>query len=447
MHTHSLCAEIVSLCAEIDRKEYRLIELIRELDRSRPWRHDEIPSCAHWLNRYCGLDLVTAREKIRIARALPGLPAIKEAFRLGEISYSKVRSLTRVADFLNEKELLETAKSCSATHLAQRVKMLRQAERLQESKTAFDAYRKRSFTCHYDESGNLYFEGRLPADVGALLVQALDRATDWLFHDQARYRKRKRTDEGNVMDLSPEVRSADALAVLAERFLADPPLAEDGLNTADRYQVTVHAPAGALSDNAVLDPDDPPQVEDGPVLATETVRRLTCDGAIVRMLESGDGEPLDVGRKTRVIPPALRRAVKRRDKSCRYPDCLHARFTQVHHIEHWADGGKTCLSNLVLLCRHHHRLLHEGRYYIVKDGIHFMFFRPDGTEIDPGRETPLRAMCARASMRMHPAQRLPYPEGWSEFLAKTNPAAWYELAAHSPPRQQEREGERDEVPF
>ena len=71
MHTQSLCAEIVSLCAEIDRQEYRLIELIRELDRSRPWQHDEIPSCAHWLNRYCGLDLVTAREKIRIARALP----------------------------------------------------------------------------------------------------------------------------------------------------------------------------------------------------------------------------------------------------------------------------------------------------------------------------------------------------------------------------------------
>ena len=106
--------------------------------------------------------------------------------------------------------------------------------------------------------------------------------------------------------------------------------------------MTVHASAETLSDNAVLDPDDPPQVEDGPVLATETVRRLTCDGAIVRILETGDGEPLDVGRKTRVIPPALRRAVKRRDKSCRYPDCLHARFTQVHHIEHWADGGKTC---------------------------------------------------------------------------------------------------------
>ena len=87
--TASLCAEIVALCADIHRAECRLIELIRELDRSRPWRHDEIPSCAHWLNVHCGLDLVTAREKVRIAHALPGLPLIREAFRMGELSYSK----------------------------------------------------------------------------------------------------------------------------------------------------------------------------------------------------------------------------------------------------------------------------------------------------------------------------------------------------------------------
>jgi hypothetical protein len=275
MHTAAVCAEIMSLCADIHRAEYRLIELIRELDRSRPWRQDEIPSCAHWLNLHCGLDLVTAREKVRIAQALPGLPLIKEAFRSGELSYSKVRAITRVADFLNERELVEMAKSGTAAHVAQCVKTLRQAERLQESKVAFDAYRKRSFTCHYDASGNLYFEGRLPADLGALLMQALDRATDWLFHDQERYRQRKLPDEALVMDMPPEVRRADALAVLAERFLAEPPAAEDGLNTSDRYQVTVHASAEALSDNAVLDPDDPPQVEDGPVLAAETVRRLT----------------------------------------------------------------------------------------------------------------------------------------------------------------------------
>jgi hypothetical protein len=163
-------------------------------------------------------------------------------------------------------------------------------------------------------------------------------------------------------------------------------------------------------------------------LANESVRRLTCDGALVRILETGTSEPLDVGRKTRVISPALRRAVKRRDKSCRYPNCLHARFTQVHHLEHWADGGKTCLSNLVLLCRHHHRLLHEGRYYIVKDGAHFLFCRGDGTEIPAGRETPLWALCARADMRLSPASRLPWPEPWRDILAQTAPTVLREIA-------------------
>ena len=98
--------------------EFRLIELVFELDRSRPWRDQEIPSCAHWLNVYCGLDLVTAREKVRIAHALPKLPLIREAFRLGEISYSKVRAITRVAEWHNEAELVEMAKAHTAAHVA-----------------------------------------------------------------------------------------------------------------------------------------------------------------------------------------------------------------------------------------------------------------------------------------------------------------------------------------
>ncbi len=98
MCTPSLTAEIVALCSEMQRTEYRLLELIRELDAQRPWRHEELPSCAHWLNVHCGIDLVTAREKIRIAHALPELPAIQAAFRDGELSYSKVRAITRVAD-------------------------------------------------------------------------------------------------------------------------------------------------------------------------------------------------------------------------------------------------------------------------------------------------------------------------------------------------------------
>ena len=400
MCTRSLCAEIVLLCSEIQRAEYRLLELIARLDSQRQWRHEEMPSCAHWLNVHCGLDLVTAREKVRIARALPELPLVREAFESGEISYSKVRAITRVADWRNEVELVDIAKANTAAHVAKIVKGMRQVERLKESKAAFDAYRRRTFECHTDEDGSLVFEGRLPAEQGVLLLLALDRAMDWLFNGQPN-RMKQRHDETRVEDMPQDVRGADALAILAEQFLSDPPNAEDGINTADRYQLTVHAPAEALPEFGEIEVDDPPQIEDGPVLATETVRRIACDSAPVRILESGDGEPLDIGRKTRVIPPSMQRALKRRDRGCRFPGCCNTRFVDGHHIKHWADGGATRLGNLVLLCRHHHRLLHEGGYYVVKDGAHFIFCRGDGELIPSRNETPLAALIERAA-RAHP---------------------------------------------
>jgi HNH endonuclease/Domain of unknown function (DUF222) len=157
---------------------------------------------------------------------------------------------------------------------------------------------------------------------------------------------------------------------------------DEGLNTADRFQVTIHASAESLSEFGEIDPDDPPQIEDGPVLATETVRRLACDSALVRILTTGSGEVLDVGRKSRVIPPAIRRGLKVRDRGCRFPGCPNTRFVDAHHITHWADGGATHLDNLVLLCRHHHRLLHEGGYYVVRDGPRFIFCRGDGELVE-----------------------------------------------------------------
>lgn len=176
-------------------------------------------------------------------------------------------------------------------------------------------------------------------------------------------------------------RRADALGVLAERFLAVAPEGDGSLQTADRFLLTVHASAQSLPSRAQVDPSDPPSLEHGPVLATETVRRIGCDAALVRILESGDGEPLDVGRKTRVIPPALRRALKRRDGGCRFPGCTHTKFVDGHHIVHWADGGATSLENLVTVCRHHHRLLHEGGYAVAKHGAAFRFYRGDGLQV------------------------------------------------------------------
>ena len=103
-------------------------------------------------------------------------------------------------------------------------------------------------------------------------------------------------------------------------------------------------------------------LEGGPHVTAVTSRRLACDGAIVALLEDRKGIPLSIGRKSRTIPPGMRRALTARDGGCRVPGCTHTKFVDGHHIRHWADGGETSLDNLVLLCRHHHRLVHEGGF-------------------------------------------------------------------------------------
>jgi 5-methylcytosine-specific restriction endonuclease McrA len=136
--------------------------------------------------------------------------------------------------------------------------------------------------------------------------------------------------------------NAEALVGVAEAALAHE---GEGRPGGERYQVVVHADEAAFS----FDGDGGCQLEDGSALAPETVRRLACDASLVRN-----------GRRRRTIPPATRRALRARDRGCRFPGCENRRFLDAHHVHHWARGGPTALANLVLLCRSHHRLVHEG---------------------------------------------------------------------------------------
>ncbi len=160
---------------------------------------------------------------------------------------------------------------------------------------------------------------------------------------------------------------------MADTLLSNEPDARGG----ERYQVVVHVDTAALRDAEAGS-----QLADGTPLPAETARRLACDAAIVPLIERA-GKPLSVGRKTRSVPPALRRALASRDRGCRFPGCTNHRTVDAHHIEHWAHGGATSLENLVQLCRHHHRLLHEGGYTVTKAGARFVFRRPDGRQIRP----------------------------------------------------------------
>ncbi|MEP6545864.1 MAG: DUF222 domain-containing protein [Gammaproteobacteria bacterium] len=386
-------AQITELAGQLNAANYRWLTLIAEYDRRKGWADGKLPSCAHWLNFKCGLNLGAAREKVRVAHALIGLPKIAASMARGELSYSKVRALTRVACEATEQNLLMIALHGTAHHVERLVSGFRRAMDAQELSREAEQHAHRSVSYCHAEDGSLIVKCRLPAEAGAMLIEALEAAMETIPDREIS------ADVEEERSISYTARRADALAVLAENFLA---AKDTSSTTADRFQVVVHVDAETLQHDAA----GRCEIENGPSIAAETARRLSCDSGLLRILENEHGEPLDVGRKTRSIPPAIRRALNSRDGGCRFPGCTHRRYVDAHHIEHWADGGETKLSNLVTLCRLHHRLVHEGEISIetLPDGSR-RFLHPDGRPFEVVR-------CTEAS-----------PDDWEDFDVEPNAAA------------------------
>ena len=174
----ALETEITELCAHINAASYRLLQLVAELDDEAPWGAWGLTSCAHWLNWRCGIGMNAAREKIRVAHALKPLPCISAAFASGELSFSKVRAVTRIADPENEKELLDLARYATAAQVEKLVRAYRRVGRLEERECATAQHASRELTYCHDDDGCLVIRARLPADEGAVVLQALNAAMD-----------------------------------------------------------------------------------------------------------------------------------------------------------------------------------------------------------------------------------------------------------------------------
>ncbi len=351
--------EIATLAAHIHAATYRFLEMIARFDRLGGWQAGGHRSCACWLAYRTGLDAGTAREHVRVARALEALPLTSRAMSRGELSFSQTRALTRVAAVDTEADLLELAVGCTTAQLERVVRAYRMGSRKEEADRERERHESRTLSVFPDFDGMYVVKGRLDPEVGALLMRAVDAASDALY--------RERTEDARPdSDRQAARRRADALGLLAERALAAGFAGRDGGrdgcdrsvsgSRAERYQVALHVEAETLA--AEGDPGRS-ELEDGTRVSAETSRRLSCDAGLVRVTQDSDGSVLDVGRRTRTIPPALRRALEVRDRGCRFSGC-GLRFTDAHHVVHWADGGETSLENTVLLCRYHHRLVHEG---------------------------------------------------------------------------------------
>jgi hypothetical protein len=362
--------EIAELSAHLDAATAHLLDLIREFDARKGWNNG-FRSCAAWLSWRVGLDLGAARERVRVAQALETLPRLARALSRGELSYAKIRALTRVATPETEERLLAVGHAGTAEHVERIVRGWRRVDRKAEALEETRRHTSRALRVYQDEDGMVVLRGRLTPEVGAVVMRALDAAREALYQQG-----RQQTFDAPI-DVSAETpamtqQQADALALLAETALHH---CIDPGAPGERYQVVVHVDAPVLAD-----PDAPGQsvLEDGARVSAETSQRLACDASRVVMLHAADGRVVEVGARSRTIPPALRRALHHRDRSCRFPGC-HVRFGQGHHIHHWAHGGPTTLSNLTLLCRRHHRAVHEEGYRVIRgaDG-ELCFRRPDG---------------------------------------------------------------------
>jgi len=403
--------EIAELSAHLEAATARLLALIREFDARRGW-NTGFRSCAAWLAWRVGLEPGAARERVRVARALGTLPALAEALARGELSYAKVRAITRVATPETEARLLAVGRAGTAVHVERIVRGWRRVDRQAEAREATRQYAGRALHVYQDEDGTVVLRGRLTPEVGALLVRALDAARETL------YQKRRvaaaalpPTDPASEAPTRAQ-QQADALALLAETALhheLDPGA------PGERYQVVVHVDAAVLAD-----PEQPGQsvLEEGGHVPAGTSQRLACDASRVVMRHDAEGRVVEVGARTRTIPPALRRALQHRDRTCRFPGCT-VRVGQGHHVRHWAQGGPTTLWNLALLCRRHHRAVHEEGYQLERmpDGA-LQFRRPNGwllPDVPPAAAVPadpvgtLRAQHAAQGLRVDARTTCP---GW-----------------------------------
>jgi hypothetical protein len=383
---HSSGSPLPDLAAAITAGAVRLaaataawLRLIAEFDERDGWHGFGILSCAHWLSWQCGLSPGTAREHVRVARALRALPLVEAAFAEGRLSYSKVRGLTRIAEPDSEASLLEVALELTASQVERTVRQWRRADR--QNSGGQPPEDGQSFEHWWDETGTLTLKVRLPTEQGAALMAAIDSLAE-------RAARRERAQEKRAYDkgvrgagdetgpahqrmrsrLAALVKLAEA-AVDADRRAGDPP----------RREVVVHVDAAVLADDAAA---GRAYVEGGPALSPPQARRMLCEATVVTMLEK-DREPLAVGRRKRRATRAQRIALLRRDGGCARPGCSETRVERLHahHLTHWLFGGRTQLTNLVLLCDNDHGLVHDLDLVMTRRNGTLVVHAPDGRRV------------------------------------------------------------------
>ena len=349
---------IVAAHNEMCRHLADLLVFIADHDRREAWRIDGARSMADWVSYRLGYSDRYARDLVMVAKALEFLPAIADSLRAGLLTWEKVKWLASFATIEEDAALANDAIGMSAAE----VRRMALARLVVTRQMADERFKRRYLRVKRDaQAGEVRVWARLSDTDGEIVVRAIERRAKQASLDGAP---------------SFEERRADALVELCGLALgtdADP----------DRATVVAHVDAEAFvtgRGNGTL--------QGGTPVASETVRRLSCDGRMQTVVHAE--ATISASPVKRAVPPHLYRELRERDVTCGFPGCSNEVWVHAHHIEHFADGGPTTLSNLVLLCGTHHRLMHEGGWHMGHSPSgDRIFIRPDGTPLQ--RLTSVRA--------------------------------------------------------
>ena len=329
------------------RADAHRAEAIAEAERVGAARAEGFASTTAWLAALSGEPVPICRSQVAVASALEEMPATREAFAAGVVSESRVKVLAQAQALCpdqfaqDEKQLVARVAAASSQQVPRVLAEWKRQADPQAAEGETERLRGlRGLHLSEDWSGMLALHGLLDPDSGLVVRHALEALTDPANLDAADSR-------------TPAQTRADALVEVCQRFLQG---GSNGSRHPPRVLVTI--PWNTLQQgNGLVD------TEAGPI-GGNTVRRLACDATISRVLIDPQSVPVEMGRATRVISDRLRQALELRDQGCTHPGChIPARWCDAHHIQHWAEGGKTEISNLQLLCRPHHRDAHSRQPY------------------------------------------------------------------------------------
>ena len=361
------------LSQEISSQHADLLELLVRFDDQQAWKQSGASHCAAWMNAEIGISTKLSWEYLRVGRRLQSLPTLQALFRVGKLSWSKVRLITRVADSDNEKILCHAALDASVSEVKRLCDGYRWSDEDgddgedAENTRAMQQWNSRSFTWREASNGSTQIQLILPPELAQAFLNSVEHCLAEL----------------GAADNAMSQRRADAAVLMAESSLQG---AGKAIASADRYQVSVSVDESEL--NSITcgssehyksnTPAKRPTITGAGPIGRETARRIACDCSI-SVNKTKNGEPIDIGRKSRIWPSAMARAIKERDQQCVWPGCDHSRHLHIHHMQHWVDGGATSVDNGVCLCSYHHTLVHEGGYRIEavakdRDGVLKQFF-------------------------------------------------------------------------